>query len=218
MRNNGFPIYAFPEFHQVTKRCSSRSKVLHKWISDSWQSAEKHKALRLGTGRLQKAIYQSRGCHPHLLPNTEHKGKAIKIFPVIEFWSKCRKCSLAHEWTYIHPISTHRAQWGTLLAMCSASLLPLTMLSLETAQIIEKTSFCGFCPPRHMQGIKMTSAAMWRMELIAVSQHNDSQGREACVRDMHPTAPKWKRRPRRHNRDSSTTSKLKDPREEDSHR
>lgn len=64
---------------------------------------ENTKALRLGAGRLQKAIYQSQSCHPHLLPNTEHKGKAIKIFPVIEFWSKCRKCSLAHKWMYIHP-------------------------------------------------------------------------------------------------------------------
>lgn len=61
------------------------------------------KALRLGAGRLQKAICQSQGCHPHLLPNTKHKGKVIKIFPVIELYSKCRKCSLAHKWMYIHP-------------------------------------------------------------------------------------------------------------------
>lgn len=139
------------------------------------------KALRLGAGHLQKAIYQSRGCHPHLLPNTEHKGKAIKIFPVIEFWSKCRKCSLARERMYIHP-HLHPQSRGMLLAMCSASLLPSTMLSLETTQMIEKTSFCGFCPPWHMQGIKMASAAMWRKELKAVSQHNDSQGKEAWVR------------------------------------
>lgn len=81
------------------------------------------KALRLGAGRLQKAIYQSRSCHPHLLPNKEHKGKAIKIFPVIELWGNAGNapwlmsdCICPH----LHPQSPVRNAAGHVLGFASA--------------------------------------------------------------------------------------------------
>jgi hypothetical protein len=89
----------------------------------------------------------------------------------------------SREYISLSPPTTYREEhcWPVYFG----SFLPWMTLSLEIAQLIEEKSFWGFCSLQHMQNIKMTSATMWRMELVAVTHCSDRQGRgSACMRSV----------------------------------